>query len=90
MSALGSVFLIATSSGTTRRWLRTLGIILGWLTLTERQAQRLAVKAYTQGSLYLEKCCLLLSANEAYERVADDVDVGHVRLHPATLKLSGL
>jgi hypothetical protein len=45
------------------------------LSLSEKQAQILNVKAYTRWSPYLEKCCLLLSANESYERAAEDVQV---------------
>ena len=43
--------------------------------MSENQAQRLGVKAYTQWSPYLEQCCLLLSANESYERAAEDIQV---------------
>jgi hypothetical protein len=43
--------------------------------VSEKQAQFLAVKAYTQWSPYLEQCCLLLSANESYERAAEDIQV---------------
>lgn len=43
--------------------------------MSEQQAQILEVKAYTQWSPYLEKCCLLLSANESYERAAEDIQV---------------
>lgn len=43
--------------------------------MSEKQAQKLAVKAYTQWSPYLERCCLLLSANESYERAAEDLHV---------------
>lgn len=43
--------------------------------MSENQAQRLDVKAYTRWSPYLEKCCLLLSANESYERAAEDIQV---------------
>jgi len=35
----------------------------------------LEVKAYTRWSPYLEQCCLLLSANESYERAAEDIEV---------------
>lgn len=42
---------------------------------SEKQAQRLDVKAYTRWSPYLEKCCLLLSGNESYERAAEDIQV---------------
>jgi hypothetical protein len=45
------------------------------LSISEQQGQRLGVKAYTRWSPYLEKCCLLVSANESYERTAEDVEV---------------
>jgi hypothetical protein len=45
------------------------------LTVTEQQAQRLEVKAYTQWSPYLERCCLLLSANESYDNAETDIEV---------------
>jgi hypothetical protein len=43
--------------------------------MSENQAQLLSVKAYTQWSPCLEQCCLLLSANESYERAAEDIQV---------------
>jgi hypothetical protein len=43
--------------------------------ISEKQAQVLDVKAHTQWSPYLEKCCLLLSANESYECTAADIEV---------------
>jgi hypothetical protein len=49
--------------------------IIGALRLSEKQAQKLKLQAYTQWSPYLEKCCLLLSANESYERAAEDIQV---------------
>jgi hypothetical protein len=45
------------------------------LTLSEQQAEQLQVNPYTQISGYLEKCCLLVSANNSYERTAEDVAV---------------
>jgi len=45
------------------------------LSISEQQGQQLGVKAYTRWSPYLEKCCLLVSANESYERAAEDVEV---------------
>ena len=47
----------------------------GRLSLTQRQSQRLEVKAYTQWSPHAEKCCLLLSANEVYARAAENITV---------------
>lgn len=43
--------------------------------MSEKQARILAVKAYSRWSPYLEQCCLLLSANESYERAAEDIEV---------------
>lgn len=43
--------------------------------MSEKQAQILDVKAYTRWSPYLERCCLLVSANESYERAAEDIEV---------------
>lgn len=45
------------------------------MTITERQAERLAVKSRTRWSPYLEKCSLLLSANESYQRAEEDIKV---------------
>jgi len=45
------------------------------LSVSEKQARILAVKAYSRWSPYLEQCCLLLSANESYERAAEDIEV---------------
>ena len=44
------------------------------MTITEKQAQRLKVKSRTRWSPYLEKCCLLLSANESYQRADQRLD----------------
>lgn len=43
--------------------------------LSEKQAQILEVKAYSRWSPYLEQCCLLVSANESYDRAAADIEV---------------
>lgn len=43
--------------------------------ITEKQAQRLKVKPRSRWSPYLEKCCLLLSANESYQRAEEDIQV---------------
>ena len=45
------------------------------MTISEKQAQKLKVKKRTQWSPYLEKCCLLLSANESYKRAEEDLKV---------------
>jgi hypothetical protein len=69
MSAQDRHFFIATSSGTTSGRKRAIGSIIGHLSVSKKQTQKLEVKAYTQWSPYLEKCCLLLSANVSYERI---------------------
>lgn len=66
---------MATSSGTTSGRKRSIDSIIGRLSVREKQAEKLEIKAYTQWSPYLEKCCLLLSANESYERAAEDIQV---------------
>jgi hypothetical protein len=75
MSAQKSVFFIATTSGKSSGRTRRLKSILGEISITESQAKRLEVKDHTQLSPYLEKCCLLVSANVSYERSAADVAV---------------
>jgi hypothetical protein len=49
--------------------------IIGDLAITTKQAKALNVLPYIQMSGYLEKCCLLLSANESYERSQQDIEV---------------
>ncbi len=43
--------------------------------MTEGQAKYLEVPRYSRRSPYLEKCCLLLSANESYQRASEDIQV---------------
>jgi len=45
------------------------------LSLSEQQGRRLGLKAQSQWSPHLERCCLLLSANESYENAAQDIAV---------------
>jgi hypothetical protein len=66
--------LLATASGSSGRS-RQLKSILGEISITQKQAQILQLKARTQLSPYLEKCCLLVSANASDERAAQDVAV---------------
>lgn len=42
--------------------------------MSEQQGERLGIQAYSRWSPYLEKCCLLVSANESYERAAEDIE----------------
>jgi hypothetical protein len=43
--------------------------------MTRKQAEKLKVKSWSQLSSQLEKCCLLLSANESYQRTSEDLQV---------------
>ena len=54
---------------------RKITSILGSLNITEKQAQRLKVQPRSRWSPYLEKCCLLLSANESYQRAEEEIKV---------------
>ena len=45
------------------------------MSVSERQGQRLGLKARSQWSPYLERCCLLVSANESYQRAAEDIAI---------------
>lgn len=49
--------------------------IIGQLSISEQQGQRLGLRARTQWSATLEKCCLLVSANESYQDTANDIAV---------------
>jgi hypothetical protein len=66
--------LIATTTGTKEGYQRRLKSILGELPITSLQAQKLALKDYTQLSPYLEACCLRVSANVSYHRAAEDIE----------------
>ncbi len=43
--------------------------------ISQKQAQRLSVSPHSRWSPCLEQCCLLLSANESYQRAAEDIEV---------------
>lgn len=78
-----AIFFIAAQTQTQRGKRRQLRSCLGILTLTAEQAQRLNLSPRTRLSPLLEKCCLLLSANESFQRAEQDlaqltgVKVGH-------------
>ena len=45
------------------------------MNVSEKQAQQLDIKSHTRWSPYVEKCCLLLSANNSYKRATEDIQV---------------
>ena len=46
---------------------------MGQLTISRKQADALGIEPYTRHSPLLEKCCLLLSANESYQNAENDL-----------------
>ena len=46
---------------------------MGKLTISQKQADALGIEPYTRHSPLLEKCCLLLSANESYQNAENDL-----------------
>lgn len=46
---------------------------MGKLSISRKQADALGIEPYTRHSPLLEKCCLLLSANESYQNAAQDL-----------------
>lgn len=45
------------------------------MSISAQQGERLGLKSRTQWSPFLERCCLLLSANASYENAAEDIAV---------------
>ena len=43
--------------------------------ITEKQAKNLGLRSRSKWSPFLEKCCLLVSANESYQRAEEDIEV---------------
>ena len=60
---------------------------MGKLSISRKQADALGIEPYTRHSPLLEKCCLLLSANESYQNAENDLllltglKVGHSTHH---------
>ncbi len=60
---------------------------MGTITIKQNRAQRLGIKKYQRISPLLEKCSLLISANNSYFRAEEDLEVltgikiGHSSLH---------
>lgn len=45
------------------------------MSITEKQAKNLGLRSRSKWSPLLEKCCLLVSANESYQRAEEDIKV---------------
>jgi hypothetical protein len=69
---------------------------VGKLKITKKQAEILGIEEYTRHSPLLEKCCLLLSANESYQNAEDDMllltglKVGHSTHHRKVQKIGNI
>ena len=62
-----------TATETRAGRVRKVGSIVGKIEITEKQAQKLSLKKNTRLSPVLEKCCLLLVANESFEDAEEDI-----------------
>ena len=54
---------------------RKVNSIVGKVEITEKQAEILELKKNTRLSPFIEKCCLLLVANESFEDAERDVEM---------------
>ncbi len=67
---------------------------MGKLKITKKQASRLGIEPYRRLSPILEKCCLLLAANESFQDAENDlkvltgVEVGHSTHHRQVQKVA--
>jgi len=65
-------FFIRQATGTDKGRERQVKSCVGVLPIREKQASQLGLKPRTQISPLLEKCCLLVSANESYKDAESD------------------
>jgi hypothetical protein len=70
---LGSFFSAVSGIQTGKP--RKIKSIVGSLEITDNQAKYFGLKAYSQFSPMMEKCCLLISANESYQMVEKDLEI---------------
>ena len=88
MTARGvaSAFFIEKQTGTGKGRKRKIKSCLGELNITTIQGNRLGLSPYQRYSPLLEKCCLLVAANESYQKAEEDIktltgiEVGHSSL----------
>jgi hypothetical protein len=66
--------LLKTETVTTAGKKRTISSTIGEIPITTVQAKRLQLKKGSRWSPYLEKCCLLVSANQSYQRAEEDLE----------------
>ncbi|MGI0483543.1 ISKra4 family transposase [Geminocystis sp. CENA526] len=80
-------FFIQTKTGTTQGKKRTIKSCVGEVIINTKQAQILGIEPYKRHSPLLEKCTLVLSANESYQNAQEDmflltgIKIGHSTIH---------
>ncbi|HEY9302199.1 MAG TPA: ISKra4 family transposase [Phormidium sp.] len=70
---LGS-FFFPTASGIKTGRTRTVKSVVGSLRITNNQAEYFGLKPYSQLSPMMEKCALIISANESYQKGEQDLE----------------
>ncbi|EAM52155.1 hypothetical protein CwatDRAFT_5309 [Crocosphaera watsonii WH 8501] len=91
-----TAFFIERKTKTRKGRNRKIKSCVGQLKITEKQCDRLGVNPYTRHSPLLEKCCLLLSANESYQNAEKDMlllmgfKVGHSTHHRKVQRIDNL
>lgn len=68
-------FFIGEKTGTESGRIRTIRSCVGRIKITQKQASRLGIEPYRRLSPLLEKCCLLLAANESFQDAEHDLKV---------------
>ena len=68
-----AAFFIEKKTGTKAGRPRNIKSSIGNLKITKKQADLLQVNSHSQICPHLEKCCLLLSANESYKNAEQDI-----------------
>lgn len=68
-----ALFLPLQFTGTQQGRKQKLKSCVGVLSISKKQATKLGVMSYSRLSPLLQKCCLLLSANESYQNAAKDI-----------------
>jgi len=89
-------FFVEKKTGTSKGRKRALLSCVGKIQITKKQAENLGIEPYVRHSPLLEKCCLLLSANESYQNAEKDMllltglKVGHSTHHRLVQKIENI
>ncbi|MDV3000603.1 MAG: ISKra4 family transposase ISMae18 [Chroococcopsis gigantea SAG 12.99] len=69
-----SRFFLSTATQTSAGRARKIKSIVGAVKITSRQSEKLSLKKNTRNSPFLEKCCLLLTANCSFQNAEVDIE----------------